>query len=389
MPAPSEYPEWADGGSAQLVEPVSGKKQVGWTSGEKPANQILNWWQNLVFQWVEWLDSYTQTIYADLVADIASLTATLTADVAALTSAKMYATIMGDGSDGAITFDGSSTVIGLSPSSSTYTLERDVACTACTVDSGVTIITNGFRILCSGVLTINGTVQWNGNTASSSTGASALNDGGPLGWGSAGGDGSSSDSDGSAGAGVVGTGAYPTVPSQSVTTGSNGGTCCGGAGGGNGTYGGGDGSTTAMGVAHGYASVFDAVRGRTADGSVFGGGTGGGGGGGNSSGGGGGGSGAGVIVLACGTLAGTGTIEANGGAGHGITNGAGGYSGGGGGGGGVIIIAFGTSTFTGTVEANGGIHGGGGIEVGDGGAGGYGGAGLVLPFNLSEDGTTI
>jgi len=36
--------------------------------------------------------------------------------------------MFGDGSDGTVTFDGTSTVLGLVPSSSTYTLNRSIFC---------------------------------------------------------------------------------------------------------------------------------------------------------------------------------------------------------------------------------------------------------------------
>jgi hypothetical protein len=55
MARPSELPEWASGGSAQVVDPTSGKKAIGWTSKEKPANQLLNWWQKNVYSWIDWL----------------------------------------------------------------------------------------------------------------------------------------------------------------------------------------------------------------------------------------------------------------------------------------------------------------------------------------------
>lgn len=53
---PTEQPEWASGGSAVLVDPTTGKKQAGWVRKEKPAAELLNWWQNLVWKWTQWLD---------------------------------------------------------------------------------------------------------------------------------------------------------------------------------------------------------------------------------------------------------------------------------------------------------------------------------------------
>ena len=65
----------------------------------------------------------------------------------------------GDGSDGSVTFDGTSTVLGLVPSSSTYTLNRSIFCVDLTVNSGATIITAGYKIFCAGTLINNGTIS--------------------------------------------------------------------------------------------------------------------------------------------------------------------------------------------------------------------------------------
>lgn len=56
MPKPSTLPEWATDGDAQVVEPTSGKKAIGWVPREHPPAQYLNWWQRLVYEWIEWLD---------------------------------------------------------------------------------------------------------------------------------------------------------------------------------------------------------------------------------------------------------------------------------------------------------------------------------------------
>ena len=71
----------------------------------------------------------------------------------------------GDGSDGAATFDGSSTPAGSSKSGSDYTLTRDVYYTNATLSTGVTLNPAGYRIFGTGVLTLNGTaiIKRNGN----------------------------------------------------------------------------------------------------------------------------------------------------------------------------------------------------------------------------------
>lgn len=59
MPRPSEYPEWADGGSATIVEPSAAKKLLGWIV-EKPPFEFFNWWMNLVYLWVVFIDTQQQ-----------------------------------------------------------------------------------------------------------------------------------------------------------------------------------------------------------------------------------------------------------------------------------------------------------------------------------------
>jgi hypothetical protein len=79
--------------------------------------------------------------------------------------------IFGDGSDGAVTFDGTTTILGIAPSSSTYTLTRDIFCTTITVNSGVTIKAAGYRIFANVSVTINstGNIQNQGKDASGAT----------------------------------------------------------------------------------------------------------------------------------------------------------------------------------------------------------------------------
>lgn len=74
-----------------------------------------------------------------------------------------YNDFLGDGSDGGVVFDGSTTILGFVPSSSIYTMTRDIFCTSITINSGVTVKQNGYQIFCQGILTINGNIQRNGN----------------------------------------------------------------------------------------------------------------------------------------------------------------------------------------------------------------------------------
>ena len=102
----------------------------------------------------------------------------------------------GDGNDGALDFDGSSTVLGISPSSSTYTLTRDIYASNLTIRTGVTIIPNGFRIFVSGTLTREGTgiIKQNGGNATNGGNASGTRNGGSAGSAGSGGSGTNSGS---------------------------------------------------------------------------------------------------------------------------------------------------------------------------------------------------
>lgn len=50
---PGSVPQWATSGAA--VTPSAGKQAIGWVAGERPPAQYLNWWQNLVYLWVLYL----------------------------------------------------------------------------------------------------------------------------------------------------------------------------------------------------------------------------------------------------------------------------------------------------------------------------------------------
>lgn len=60
---PSEYPEWASGGSAVITDPSGAKKLLGWII-EKPPYQFFNWLFNTIFLWVEWFDQGYQPMTA-------------------------------------------------------------------------------------------------------------------------------------------------------------------------------------------------------------------------------------------------------------------------------------------------------------------------------------
>lgn len=69
----------------------------------------------------------------------------------------------GDGSDGTVTCDGSTSVAGMSLAGSTYTITRDVYYNNLTINTGITVKPEGFRIFVKDTLTLSGTAKIDGN----------------------------------------------------------------------------------------------------------------------------------------------------------------------------------------------------------------------------------
>jgi hypothetical protein len=275
--------------------------------------------------------------------------------------------LYGDGSDGVVVFDGTTTVPFATLAGSIYTLTRDANLAGgSVVNSGVTVEGACCRILCFGQLTNSGTIQANGVTATSSA-AQTYNLA------------ASTSSLGKPGAGGAG---------GNHTNGAVGGA---GAGGGAGGLGGNTSPNTA-----GAAGVSPAVTlphtWGPAIGSVMsagvwtafgrgGGGSGGCGDGTNN--GGSGGTGAGLVLIVAQTFVNTGALNAIGGTG--AAGVAGSASGGGGGGGGaIVIISAAAITNTGTTSLAGGAGGAKFGGTGNNGASGAAGTALqnlVLPLD--------
>jgi len=259
--------------------------------------------------------------------------------------------VFGSGDDGDVTI-----------SSGTTTLSRDMYYNSLVVDSGATLAPAGYRIFVRKFAIINGTVQRNGVSATSFTGASALANG-TLGSSSAGGTGNLAN--GAAGS-ALGSGVG--------VAGGAGGTGASGSGGLGGTV-------TAVSATQGGSQIVQAapynILGVIAVSTTrFNSSSGGGGGGGDSTNrGGGGGSGAGLVLISARHLSGSGSINAIGGAGFTPTTGN--CGGGGGGGGGVIVLLTGNdTTLTSlTLSVAGGTPGSG---VGTGTAGAAGTAGRII-----------
>jgi len=264
--------------------------------------------------------------------------------------------LYGDGSDGAVAFDGTNTYASFaSKAGSVYTLIRDVYATTVAVTGSATVTTAGFRIFATTSITVNVTagINANGGSASGQTAGAAAATTGVTGGGGAGGQGGNSASAGSNGGNVI--------------------TAGGGAGGAGGTGNGGAnaagtaGTSTVLTAAEGGLKQFNyplAMTGRTPSASQIKGGAGGsGGGGGSTSYGGGGGGGAGVVLIAAPLVTGTGTVNATGG--NGGTGGNQNGGGGGGGGGGYVFImtaaALGGSLSVNVAAGSGGAKNGTGV----------------------------
>lgn len=53
---PTTLPTWAtDGGTT--VEPTSGEKAAGWVAGTRPPARWFNWWMNLLYTWIQYVDT--------------------------------------------------------------------------------------------------------------------------------------------------------------------------------------------------------------------------------------------------------------------------------------------------------------------------------------------
>lgn len=59
MAKPTKIPTWATGGSAEVVEPPSGKKALGYRAGERPVHGYENWLAKTVGEWLQYLNDAT------------------------------------------------------------------------------------------------------------------------------------------------------------------------------------------------------------------------------------------------------------------------------------------------------------------------------------------
>lgn len=300
-----------------------------------------------------------------------------------------FSTYFGTGFDGNLLYDGTTPVLGVSPTGSVYQLNRIIYPANMTVNNGVTVQLSGYPIFCQNTLTNNGSVNDDGQAGITSSPGNNRGDG----WYNI-----------NESGGGPGFGGYPGNSSGNVlplpfctslsatAANANGGTMQGGGGGSSADgNGGGGGSVTSADQQNGGPLLDILSRGAT--GVSFSAtltyASGGGGGGSAAQSGGGGGAGGGIAFVTAQILQGTGTISANGGDGGVGTGGGGdGGGGGGGGGGGIACVIYLTNPGPVIIEANGGTGGAGGVGGSTTGhVGGNGGPGLVFKYNLSGDGT--
>lgn len=86
MSKPSSLPRWATAlaDPGDIVEPLSGKKDIGWQDAEMPPHSYMNWLFNTVYLWAVYLDGLTgealtwtaHHIFSNTVAFAAAITGT-------------------------------------------------------------------------------------------------------------------------------------------------------------------------------------------------------------------------------------------------------------------------------------------------------------------------
>lgn len=62
--------------------------------------------------------------------------------------------VYGTGADGSVTLDGSTTILGMAPSSNVYSMTSDLYLYNLTINAGVRLAPNGYRIFVKNILTL-------------------------------------------------------------------------------------------------------------------------------------------------------------------------------------------------------------------------------------------
>ena len=313
---------------------------------------------------------------------------------------------LGDGSDGAATFDGTTTYSAFSTTTGAapnlvYTLTRNIYLTNLTISSGKTINPANFIIYVNGTASGTGTLQTNGGNGGNGGNGVGSSSGGTGGTGGgaalvgfftspAGGAGGLGGSNGSAGApGTNGTSVSNALGSSGLVGGAAVGIYLGTGAGAGGTAGVATAPVISIARNPSYMSVIGNSMGVSIFGTQGGAGAGGGGGCGNGIGSGGGGGGAGqaggIIFLVVNIYSANYAITATGGTGGNGGNRAGGGGGGGGGSGGnggVSVLLYKTKTGINTYTLTGGTAGTGGTGASNGNAGTAGATGTSYEISI-------
>jgi len=167
---PGTLPRWANVGGA-IVVPPAGTQDVGHVAGEQPLHSYENWYKNLVYQWIVWLNDGDVALHNVSATGTLAVTGAATFDgnvtlgnaagdainpLGAFTASEGITVPTGK----AVAINGSST---LSVGGAT-TLAAMTASGLVTANAGVTVAT-GQAVTLSGTatLTVNGTTTLNDN----------------------------------------------------------------------------------------------------------------------------------------------------------------------------------------------------------------------------------
>lgn len=73
FPRPTDFPEWASGGGADITDPGASAKSQGWVDKQKPPHDWFNYWQNLVYDWFQYIDKKDPQRFSSLKSAFATM----------------------------------------------------------------------------------------------------------------------------------------------------------------------------------------------------------------------------------------------------------------------------------------------------------------------------
>lgn len=62
MSKPTNLAEWGDT-STNITEPSNGFKAAGWAAGATVLSAVFNWWMNVIYTWIIWLNAFESTAH--------------------------------------------------------------------------------------------------------------------------------------------------------------------------------------------------------------------------------------------------------------------------------------------------------------------------------------